>query len=131
MPPRYSILVVDDTSSVLTVTEGMLRRSGYNVTCANSGTEALQMLKQREFNLVLMDVVMEGMSGPEAARGIRLLHPNLPILFMTGFPEYLDNLDAQREMVIEKPFTAEKLTAAIAKVLNKTKAASSSPREET
>lgn len=89
---------------------------------------AIEIVKNDEFDLVLMDVVMDGMGGPEAARAIRLLHPRMPILFMTGFPDQLEAMHALHETVIQKPFTADKLIGAIRRVLSKPESPSVSER---
>src|SRR5579871_1034121 len=60
------ILVVDDTASVLQITDKMLRSAGYAVTCVGSGEEAIKAVTEHKFDLVLMDVVMDKMGGVEA-----------------------------------------------------------------
>ena len=105
------ILVVDDTLSVLKVTERMLQDSGHKVTCASNGKNATKIAISLQVDLVLMDVVMDGMGGIETARMIRAVRPDLPIVFMTGFPDQLERL--HRETVVEKPFTVEKLISAV------------------
>jgi CheY-like chemotaxis protein len=116
MPPTC-ILVVDDTQSVLNVTHRMLSNAGYQVICAASGQEAIRIVKRQEFDLVLMDVVMEELSGPQAARTIRLMRPDMPIMFMTGFPDQLEMLRA--ETVIQKPFTQDRLVRLVGEVLSR------------
>ena len=108
------ILVVDDTASVLKVTDKMLRTAGHKVTCVGSGEEAIQRVTQHQFDLVLMDVVMDKMSGTEAARAIRLIRPMLPIVYMTGFPDQLEALHG--EIVVEKPMTVDRLIRMLEKV---------------
>lgn len=114
--PAKSILVVDDTQSVLNMTHIMLGNAGYEVVCVGSGLDAIEMVKGREFDLVLMDVVMDGMSGPQAARAIRLMRPDMPIIFMSGFPDQLEKLRA--ETVIQKPFTQDVLVRRVDCVLS-------------
>ena len=116
-PTPMHILVVDDTASVLKVTEKMLHTAGYEAICAGSGAEAIESVRCYEFDLVLMDVVMDKMNGKEAARAIRLVRPLLPIVYMTGFPDQLDAL--HNEIVLEKPFTVEKLVGMVERVIKK------------
>ena|SRR5690348_14836108 len=118
------ILVVDDTASVLQITDRMLRSAGYEVTCAGSGEEAIKAVAGHQFDLVLMDVVMDKMGGVEAARAIRLIRP-VPIVYMTGFPDQLDAL--RHEIVVEKPFTLEKLLAKVKRVIKNSAGATSIP----
>lgn len=105
------ILVVDDTLSVLKVTEKMLQDSGHEVICASNGKNATKIALFQQVDLVLLDVVMDGMGGIETASMIRATRPDLPIVFMTGFPDQIDRL--HRETVLEKPFTAQKLISAV------------------
>ena len=114
MPCPVHILIVDDAPSVLKVTKKMLHTAGYEVTCAGSGPKAIEIVSGQDFDLVLMDVVMDNMSGKEAARAIRLIRPFLPIVYMTGFPDQLEAL--HNEIVVEKPFTLERLVRMLEKV---------------
>jgi two-component system alkaline phosphatase synthesis response regulator PhoP len=114
------ILVVDDTPIVLLTTERMLKKAGYQVMSACGGLEAIEIVKNQHFDLVLMDVVMGDMNGPDAARRIRLMRPETTIVFMTGFSEHLDMLDACREVVIRKPFTSDGLIRILGGVLGRT-----------
>jgi len=114
------ILVVDDTPIVLLTTERMLKKAGYQVLSASSGLEATEIVKDQHFDLVLMDVVMGDMSGPDAARRIRLMRPEKAIVFMTGFSDHLDMLDSRREVVVRKPFTSDGLIRILGGVLGRT-----------
>ena len=57
------------------------------------------------------------MSGPQTARTIRLMRPDMPIMFMIGFPEQLEMLRA--ETVIQKPFTKDRLVRLVAEILSR------------
>jgi twitching motility two-component system response regulator PilH len=65
-----NVLVVDDSPTELHLMREMLGKSGYTVSTANSGEEAIEKLKTQKPDLILMDVVMPGMSGFEATRAI-------------------------------------------------------------
>lgn len=94
MPPDpINILLVDDQPSRLLSYEGMLSDLGANLVKANSGTEALQLLMQQEFAVILLDVNMPGMDGFEIATLIHQ-HPRFEqtsIIFVTG--THITNLD--------------------------------------
>jgi CheY-like chemotaxis protein len=93
------ILVVDDTPSNLAAIEAALGDLGRRVVCASSGPEALQLLVERDFALILLDVQMPGMNGFETARRIRerKRSRHMPIIFVTGFDRGdRDVLDAYR-----------------------------------
>jgi CheY-like chemotaxis protein len=127
-PPSFAtILVVDDTNAVLTMTEAMLNRYGHTAITAPDGRTALDLLtigNGLRVDLVLLDVVMKDMTGPETAEEIRRLRPGLPILFMTGFPEHSERLQLQNEPVIQKPFSSLTLIRKIRNILENPKAAS-------
>ena len=85
----YRILVVEDNKVNQLVIAGMLANLGYRVSLASSGLQALMMLEDRVFSLVIMDLVMPDMDGFEAATQIRQIAngQNLPILAMTANTE--------------------------------------------
>lgn len=102
------ILVVDDETGVRSVTSGFLRRAGYEVLEASSGAEALAMVEGRpEISLVVMDVMMPGMNGDEAARRIHVLRPDLRVLFVTGYTDL--GLLPAGVTVLHKPYTRDAL----------------------
>ena len=104
-----TVLVVDDESLLLTMTETVLTGYGYKVFVANSGPKALELLAQdnSKVDLVITDLVMPGMSGRELVERIRQLAPATRILCMSG---YALPADKQRGMpYLRKPFTTEEL----------------------
>ena len=78
------ILVVDDEEAIRLTLEILLKRRGYEVTTAASGAEALALIEQHVFDLLLLDLKMPGLSGLDVARRARLLQPEVTILFLTG-----------------------------------------------
>ena len=78
------ILVVDDEAMIRLTLEMLLRRRGYAVTIASSGAEALALIEQQPFDLLLLDLKMPGMSGIEVAQRARALQPAAKILILTG-----------------------------------------------
>lgn len=99
-----SILLVDDDDIVRDVTRAILEASGYEVTEAPDGARALALVEEQDFDLVLADLVMPVMPGPELARRLRPLRPDLPILFMSGYSES-GTQDVEDILVVPKPFT--------------------------
>ncbi|MGH7155499.1 MAG: response regulator, partial [Acetobacteraceae bacterium] len=82
------VLVVDDDHAVRTTTASLLAELGYRVLEAGSGAEALDELENGDpADVLLTDVVMPGMTGPELARRARMLHPHLPIVFISGYSD--------------------------------------------
>jgi two-component system cell cycle sensor histidine kinase/response regulator CckA len=129
LPGTETILIVDDEHAVLGLTHLMLRRSGYALIPASSGKEALHLFEvwpDLEVDLLMADIVMPGMNGVELAEEIRVLRPNLPVLFFSAYSdqEILRPVIARRVPYIAKPFTALQLTKKIREVLDKPKTAS-------
>ncbi|HET9223431.1 MAG TPA: response regulator [Roseiflexaceae bacterium] len=90
------ILVVDDEAPIRITLERLLQCQGYSVTVAASGEEALALLDQRTFDLLLLDLKLPGMSGLEVAGHARTLQPAPAILLLTGHAAPEDAPDATR-----------------------------------
>jgi CheY-like chemotaxis protein len=110
------ILVVEDEAAVRAVSVGALTELGYKTLEADGAAAALDMLHQHsDIAMLLTDVVMPETDGVVLAAKARLMRPELPILFMTGFTG--DAVEAEgaltREAVLRKPFTIEALARAV------------------
>jgi cyclic di-GMP phosphodiesterase len=78
------LLVVDDLEAMRLALGESLRLQGYEVVLATSGEEALQLLHSQHFDLLLTDQIMPGLSGVELAEATVRIHPDLPIVLLTG-----------------------------------------------
>jgi DNA-binding NtrC family response regulator len=106
VPSGHEVLVVDDEAVVLTVLREALRRGGYRVTTAASGEEAIDLMRQRRFDLVLTDKNLPGASGLEVLRVARGLDPPPAVVLITGYSSYdsaVEALDIGAQDYIEKP----------------------------
>ena len=106
VPSGHEVLVVDDEAVVLTVLREALRRGGYRVTTAASGEEAIDLMRQRRFDLVLTDKNLPGASGLEVLRVARGLDPPPAVVLITGYSSYdsaVEALDIGAHDYIEKP----------------------------
>jgi two-component system, cell cycle sensor histidine kinase and response regulator CckA len=83
---RKTILLVDDDKATLQVLRKMLQQQGYAVLFASDGELALKLfrLHDRPIHLLLTDVVMPHVSGPQLAERVRALRPAMPVLFISG-----------------------------------------------
>lgn len=83
-PEPIRVLLVDDEPDFLDVTSRGLSRRGFEVSAAEEGTSALALVRERDFDLVILDIRMPGMGGEETFRAIRELVPSLPVIILTG-----------------------------------------------
>ena len=99
----------------------MLRRAGYRTIAVRDGLSAIDALRERAdpVHLVMLDVVMPGLGGPETWERIQSLRPGLRVLFTSGYADdrYRQRLPPGAEL-LEKPFRAEELLRRIRKTLD-------------
>jgi len=88
------ILVVDDEAAIRLTMNMLLRRSGYAVTTAESGEQALALITEQPFDLLLLDLKMPGVTGLEVAERAKDIQPAAAILFLTGSSAIEGALDA-------------------------------------
>jgi len=114
--PSARILVVDDDAEVRAFLADILGTLGHQVETVDCAEAALASLAQRAPDLALFDFAMPGMNGAELARTARKLHPEIPIVFVTGFAEsdQLEGALGGEVPVLKKPFGVEDLAAIIA-----------------
>lgn len=119
---REVVLVVDDEPIVLRVFRGVLESGGYRVLAASCADEALDLFRREpQIDLLLTDVVMPEVSGPELADTLRLFDPGLRILFTAGMPDspLIRSAVFDRGFAfLPKPFLPSELLAAVRLVLD-------------
>jgi DNA-binding NtrC family response regulator len=118
---KLKILVVDDQESMRALLQDMLDVIGYEVTLAEGGEEALKMLQESEFNLVLSDLNMPGMDGTALLRSIKSSTPDLPVVIITGYGTFHTEKRVMREGAdgyISKPCTLSKIDKTLAAILS-------------
>jgi PAS domain S-box-containing protein len=116
-----TILLVEDEGELRSMVRRLLRERGYVVLQASSGPQALQLVREYEgpLDLVITDVVMPGMKGPELARLIGL-ERDVPVLFVSGYAEELVDLPADfisATSFLAKPFTPDQLLDGVHKMI--------------
>jgi len=84
---KQTILVVDDEKMALTLIDRLLREAGYDVAVAQSGFEAIELMRREphRFSLVLLDFSLPFMDGEETFRRLREIRNNIPVVLCTGF----------------------------------------------
>ena len=117
-----SILVVEDDASVRALTTRILQRSGYKVTCADTPGAALAVVAAGEpFDLLITDVVMPEMHGPELVTRVRAQRPKLRILYMSGYtnhPIFAQRAPLRDAHFVQKPYQASELADTVRRILD-------------
>jgi PAS domain S-box-containing protein len=116
------ILFVDDEQPLVEIGQEVLERQGYKVTTSNNGLDALERFYARpsDFDLVITDSTMPGMSGCELAASLTQLRPDLPIILVTGFTSSITKKKANElgiRKVLLKPATGRELGEAVSRAL--------------
>jgi CheY-like chemotaxis protein len=114
---RRRVMVVDDDPMMMDVLVRILERENFDLVTAASGREALSKLdgESTTIDLLITDYAMPGMKGRELAEQVRQRHPELRVLYQTGFSDLLFENRAELEddsAFLEKPFTARGLREA-------------------
>jgi len=118
-----TILLVEDEERVRSLVHSVLEASGYEVLAAQHGQEALAVLKRHPspVQLLVTDVVLPEMSGPELVAQLAPLYRELKVLYMSGYTEdavQLSGLLSPGVAYLQKPFTPEKLTHRVREILD-------------
>jgi DNA-binding NtrC family response regulator len=115
---KKNILIVDDDRVVLSSCKRILESEGYAVSLTASAKEAVQMLEEKKFDLLLVDVIMPEYDGMYLIGKVRENSSHLPILVMSGYPTP-ETISSGMRMgathFIAKPFTPDELIAAVHK----------------
>jgi len=121
---KQTILVVDDEQDLLDLIEYNLKKEGYNVLKAENGVQGLEMAKEHNPNLVLLDIMMPKMDGIEVCEKMRS-NPDLksiPVIFLTARSDEkteVEGLDTGADDFVTKPISTTKLLSRIKAVLRR------------
>jgi PAS domain S-box-containing protein len=124
-----TILLVEDEAMVRAMAVRVLRRAGYRVLDAGDGEEALRLVadpRTPHVHLLVADVVMPRLGGPDLAARLRATRPELKVLFVSGYTERALEIEAQlgdRTAFLSKPFDGSTLTARVRELLDREHAA--------
>ncbi|HET9597933.1 MAG TPA: response regulator, partial [Anaeromyxobacteraceae bacterium] len=120
LPASETILLVEDEDDVRPAMEHILRSRGYRVLAAHHGREALELAGESEIDLLLTDIAMPEMGGPELAH--RLARPGLAVLYMSGLELHRarrDGVASEEAGFLQKPFTPDLLARAVRDALDR------------
>ena len=118
---NIKILVVDDEFAPRKALEIFLKQEGYDITTANGGAQALQLLLSNSYDLVTTCIIMPGMNGQEMLEQIERDHPDVKVILMSGYTDTAVVSQGWLEpgtAFLQKPFTQETLVDKIREVLD-------------
>jgi len=119
--PNYVVLIAEDDDAIRNAMRRTLRRAGYAVVEARNGRDALALLnKKLSVDLLIADLQMPHVGGYEMARRVRLMRPDLKVLYVSGCVDRLFESRSQlwrNEAFLEKPFIRQHLLSAVALLL--------------
>jgi two-component system, OmpR family, alkaline phosphatase synthesis response regulator PhoP len=129
MKPR--ILLVEDETSLLETIKLNLELEGYVVQTAKDGKSALRHFKNERFNMVILDVMLPEMDGFTVCESIRLVNPDIPVLFLTAKNSSADRVNGLRigaDDYLTKPFNLEELLLRVQILLKRSMRGSDAPQ---
>jgi len=110
---KLKILVVDDEAILRSLLEKILVKEGYEVSLAQTGTEALEMLESEQLDIMITDIKMPEIDGFELLRQAKQIHPNLGVIMMTAYADAFSVKDALllgADDYITKPFKSVEIS---------------------
>lgn len=118
---KIKVLVVDDEDIVREALQDWLSAYGFDVSAAGNGTEALQLIHDQEFGVILLDVRLPDMEGTDILREARKLRPEVKAIILTAYPSKESTIEAVKHGAAEylvKPFEPEHLVNIINSVVS-------------
>jgi len=115
---KSRILVVDDEAVVREGVRRILENDRYSVESCSSGRAALDLMQIKDFDMVITDLKMPGMSGLEVLKTIKILQPEIPVIIITGYSTVDTAVEAMKNGAIDyiaKPFTPDQLLEKVGK----------------
>ena len=131
---KLSVLVVEDDTDIQQLVSYNLIKAGFNVTCADTGEEALQILARESVDVMVLDLMLPGKDGNEVCRAVRTQEStrHLPIIMLTAKSEEDDivrGLECGADDYVTKPFSPRVLIARIEAALRRTPDPAEKPDE--
>lgn len=116
-----NLLVVDDELSMREFLDLMLSREGYNVTCADSGNQAVDLIKKNDFDLLICDIRLNDITGIDVLKVAKKKRPNTVVIMISAYATTETAVEAMNEGAydyVPKPFDNKELKQTIANALN-------------
>lgn len=122
-----SVLIVEDEEAVLELAAEFMQHAGYKVLTASDGKEALEVAKRSgPIRVLVTDIVMPNMRGPELAKLLKETRKNLKVIYMSGYLEFnkADDEFLEGSYFLQKPFSRDSLVSKVDEALKRKRAAS-------
>ena len=124
MNKKAEILIVDDDTNICKTLHAFLIKNGFNVKCVYGGAEAIELLKNEEFDLVLCDYIMDGVTGYDVAGFVNSMDKRPKLGLITGWDELIRTKEKDEmclDFFIKKPINLSELETFINSALDITK----------
>ncbi len=121
MVEKNKVLIVDDEATLRNVLSQELESEGYDVLCACDGDEALELLKKKTFDIILLDIKMPRVSGFEVLKFIKSKMPQVKVIMLTAFADLKNAIESKKlgaEDFISKPYDLIDLLSTMERVLS-------------
>jgi len=122
MDSHATLLIIDDERVALKNLEHVMKREGYEVTATQSGPNALKLLEEQQFDVVLTDLKMEKVDGLQVLQRSRELYPDSEVIMITGFATLQSAVDAMKHgafYYIAKPFKLDEVRKVVQEAVHK------------
>lgn len=117
---KPTVLIIDDEKRIRSVCCSMLKQEGYVTAEAENAEIGIEMIEQRHFDIILLDLMMPGISGMEALESIRALHPDTVVIVITGYATLAHAVNAMKKGAFDflsKPFSPQDLRLVLTKAI--------------
>ena len=120
MSAQARLLVVDDEEVVCRSCSRIFERVGFHVETSRNPREGLRLATSKNYNAILLDIMMPELSGIEFLQQLRAVKPSVPVIIITGYSSVTSAAEAMRLHAVDyvpKPFTPDEITAAVSRVV--------------
>lgn len=117
------ILIVDDEQSIVTLLTYNLEKAGFKTDAAYDGIEAVRMIENDDYDLIILDLMLPGLDGMEVCKHLRQQKIEIPILMLTAKDDEIDKvlgLELGADDYLTKPFSPKEVVARIKAILRRT-----------
>jgi DNA-binding response OmpR family regulator len=117
---KYHLLLVDDDEALLNLLESILKNEGYTITIAPDGTAAINLIKQQTYDLILLDIKMQTVSGFNVLKFVKENFPSTKVIMLTAFGDLKHAIISKTmgaDGFIEKPPVRDELILTIKETL--------------